>query len=222
MVPHNFDIDRSALPVHERGALLMALLAYPLDSDEESRAGLYGALCSVTLRGWLELLDDAQSSQPFPIRPAHALRGLKQNNRSLRTFKRRLRDRMHSGKMANAWLLPKIGIRVVLPDHIQQLSVDALSVWAAEELGHSEPGNVETRIWRPSRSVIHLAAAIDAYATIWERLDEGGAFHLGHLLTSDAALDEIVQFAERLATVIEQSPEIPIDATRLLRVRFVN
>src|SRR3979490_755858 len=80
--------------------------------------------------------------------------------RDLRTLYRRHRHRMIAGRMAIAFLQKASGITPKVPGTTGRLSIDALCTLVADDAGYTEPENVETRIWRPSLPVIHVAAAL--------------------------------------------------------------
>jgi hypothetical protein len=88
------------------------------------------------------------------------------------------------------------------------------------DAGQSEAKNVETRIWRPSLPVIHLAAATQILLDVGARHDR--PLHIGDLLTSRLVIEAIIQEARRYETLIERITRVHIDAGTLIRVRLQN
>jgi hypothetical protein len=94
------------------------------------------------------------------MKPKHALRAERDIRRDRKTLNRRLRDRMFAAHIAIAFLQHAAGQEPKLPRGVARLSLNELAADAAEKLGQADAGNVESRVWRPSLPVIHLAAAV--------------------------------------------------------------
>src|SRR5712671_2687353 len=92
------------------------------------------------------------------MKPIYALRHQHENDRYLRTLERRVRDRMVAGRMAIGFL--KEAATGEVPACIKRLSINEMAQLVLDDVQYSEPENVETRIWRPSLPVIHLASAL--------------------------------------------------------------
>ena len=155
-------IDFKRLEVYEAGALLVTLLAYPGEGDheEERRSRVHTSLCACMLRAIYEVdLDRAVS--PQVIKPIYALQTERACSLGLRTLPRRLHHRMIAARMAYPFLkTAESGETTKLPTPVQRLSINAMAELVLEDAGYSDPENVETRIWRQSRPVIHLASAV--------------------------------------------------------------
>ena len=67
---------------------------------------------------------------------------------------------MTAGHMAVAFLQEaETGAKPKLPPKVPRLSVNAMASYAMEERGITDQANMKSRVWRPSRPVIHLCAA---------------------------------------------------------------
>jgi len=156
-------IDFRRITVYEAGASLISVLAYPGDREEELRASAHASLCHNALRVLCAIEPDWALS-PQPIKPIYALRTLRELKQDLRTLQRRLRDRMAAGRMAIGLLQaavasPATGHQARRP----RLSINQMARLVIDDTGEQIPKNVETRIWRASLPVIHIAAAVQRY-----------------------------------------------------------
>jgi hypothetical protein len=160
MALHSIDFKR--LEVYEAGALLVTLLAYPGKSDHEEkrRSHVHTSLCACALRAIYEM-DPDRAVSPQLIKPIYAFQTERNCSLGLRTLRRRLRHRMIAARMAYPFLKKaESGEVPKLPARIRRLSINAMAELVLDDAGHSDPENVETRIWRQSRPVIHLASAV--------------------------------------------------------------
>jgi hypothetical protein len=219
MTAEEYGIDFSKAEIHECGATLVTLLAIPRDDAEDStRAALHASLCSLVLRAKFE---ESEEIPPRLMKPIHAFRELKVIGRNLRTLKRRLRDRMVAARMVIPFLQEvDSGQPPRLPKGVKRFSLHEMSGLVLADAGQSETKNVETRIWRPSLPVIHLAAATQILLDIGAR--NGRPLHIGDLLTSRRVIEAIIQEARRYETLIERITRVRIDAGTLIRVRLQN
>jgi len=157
--PRTYYIDFGQQETHEAGAMLVTLLAYPHDDEEETgRTNLHASLCAIALHArYANGPDDAKSQS---MKPVHAFRESKQIGKDLNGLQRRLQDRMAAARMAIAYLKEAAaGKPPKLPAGIKRLSLNQLSEMVLRDTRESSPENVETRVWRPSLPVIHLASA---------------------------------------------------------------
>ena len=147
--------------VYEIGAWLLTWLAFPGEgASEEVRGRVHASLCAYALRAKYETEPEWLVS-PQPIKPVYALRGQLDINRDLRTLERRFRDRMIAARMAIGFLKEAVSGEVPkLPAGINRVSVNQMARLVLDDAGYTDPEDVETRIWRPSLPVIHLATAI--------------------------------------------------------------
>jgi hypothetical protein len=210
-------IDLNRLAVYEAGALLVTLLAYPEASDE-TRGNVHASLCTYALKirsarepDWTVL--------PQPIKPLYALRSERDCNRDLRTLMRRWRDRMVAGRMGIAFLREALPGQVLkLPPTVKRLSINQLAELVLDDTRITDAQNFETRIWRPSLPVVHLASAIQVYSI----LTEVGAplSRLESLLLDREMIELIIQGAAYHETLMAQSRHLRFEPEKMIRVRL--
>ena len=215
MTVHYFDFNH--LEVYEAGALLVSLLAYPGEGreDDERRCGVYTSLCACVLRARAEA-DPDWATEPQLVKPIYAAQSKSDCDKGLRELKRRLRDRMIAARMAYPFLKEaETGEVPELPPSVKRLSINAMSELVLEDAGYSEPENVETRIWRPSLPVIHLASAVHNYL----HLIEIEALGLRGLLTCRDVIEYVIRNAEYFEALVGRSNRLRVNADRLVRLR---
>jgi hypothetical protein len=211
-------IDFRRYEIYEAGALLVAIIAYPNEQDTERRHALFTALCAQAIRARCEL-DSDWASRPRWIKPAHAALSDKAIQRGLKGLERRMHERMIAGKMAIAFLYEaEVGSLPPLPSGVKHLSLNQLSAMVAEEARQSEPENLETRFWRPSRPVVHLAAATQIVMAKMKD-SQWGEVNIADFFTSQALIEEIVYTAERFETLFDKS-RAPVKSVDLIQVRI--
>jgi hypothetical protein len=103
-----------------------------------------------------------------------------------------------------------------LPSSVKRLSINAMSELVLEDAGYSDPENVETRIWRPSRPVIHLASAVHNYLHLIE-IEELG---LGGLLTRREVIENVIRNAEYCEALVGRSKRLRVNPEKLVRLRL--
>jgi len=158
-------IDFNRLAVYEAGALLVTLLAFP-DASDETQGNVHASLCNYALKVRSAIEPD-WTLLPQPIKPFYAFRSERDCNRDLRTLVRRWRDRMVAGRMGIAFLKEALPGQVLnFPPTVKRLSINQLAELVLDDTRFTDPHNVETRIWRPSLPVVHLASAIQVYLTL--------------------------------------------------------
>jgi hypothetical protein len=218
MTVHLIDFNRMA--VYEAGALLVTLLAFP-DASDETQSNVHASLCTYALRIRSEIEPD-WTLLPQPIKPFYALRSERDRNRDLRTLERRWRDRMIAGRMAIAFLREALlGQLLGLPPTVKRLSINQLSELVLDDAQCTDPENVETRIWRPSLSVVHLASAIQVYLTLTE--DSATPLSgLQSLLLDREMIELIIQGAAYHETLMVQSRHLRCEPEKMIRVRLVS
>jgi hypothetical protein len=211
-------IDRHRLDVHEAGALLVTLLAYP-DANDETRGDVHASLCSHALRVRSEIEPD-WAIRPQAIKPIYLLRSQRDCNRALRTLERRVRDRMVAGRMGIAFLKEALpGHLPILPPGMKRLSINQLAELVLDDTQLTDPDNVETRIWRPSLPVIHLCSAVQIFLSQLE--PRIGPVVLEALLLNHNAIELVIRTAEYHESVLAQSRHLRIDLDRMIRIRLV-
>lgn len=213
MTRETYTYDFSRVEVFEVGAALLALLAYPAVNDEKHRQNLHASLCASTVRVVFPV-DSESRVQPQLIKPIYAFRSEREIAKDLRTIKRRHRQRMIAGRMAVAFLKQAGGIPLNLPASPPRLSINALSDLVAEDAGYADPENVETRIWRQSLPVIHLAAAIQLL------LQQAPELHFGHLITNRVWIEWVIRSAAEIEAILAQKRYRGIDPSKLVKIRL--
>jgi hypothetical protein len=207
-------INFTNVEVYEAGACVLTLLAYPNES-EEMRSEVHASLCAYALKAKC-VMDPDWSIAPQPLKPIYALRPQHDSDHYLRTFERRLRDRMVAGRMAIGFL--KEAATGQVPAGIKRLSINEMAQLVLDDAGYTEPENVETRIWRPSLPVIHLASALQLLLHLAE--PECGPIGLEALLVAREVIELLVRTAEYHESVIEQSRYLRLDPESMIRFRL--
>ena len=211
---HQIDFNR--LQVYEAGALLLTLLAYP-DASDEMQGNIHLSLCTHALRVRSEI-DPDWALLAQPIKPIYALRSQRECNRDLRTLERRMRDRMVAGRMGIAFLREALPGQVPeLPAGVKRLSINQLAEFVFDTR-FTDPENVETRIWRQSLPVIHLASATLVFLNLVEA--EAGPIVLEALLLNRKVIEVVVRTAEYHETLLAQSRHLRFDPERMIRIRL--
>jgi hypothetical protein len=211
-------IDFRQLDVYEIGAMLVTWLAFPGEKEsEERRSRVHASLCAYALRAKYQT-DPESLVSPQPIKPLHALRPQWDIERDLRTLERRFRDRMIAARMAIGFLKEAVTGEVPkLPAGINRISVNQMSRLVLDDAGYTDPENVETRIWRPSLPVIHLATAVQVMLQIAE--PTVGPLGLEALLLDRGIIELVICTAQYHESVIVQS-RLRVDPEKLVRVRL--
>jgi hypothetical protein len=212
-------IDFNYLEVYEAGAMLVTRLAFPGESEaEETCSRVHASLCAYALGARCEIEPDWATS-PQTIKPIYALRRQCDIDRDLRTLERRLRDRMAAARMAIGFLKEALTGEVPkLPAGVERLSINQMAQLVLDDTGHSDPENVETRIWRPSLPVIHLCSAIQVMLQLGE--PETGPLGLEALLLSREVIECVVRAAECHEAVIARSRRLRIAPQTLIKFRL--
>lgn len=154
-----FEVKFDAENLFEVSALFLSVVARPEPDDGEERRALYASLCAWMLRERCGT-DPGWADQVQKIIPAYACRPEAHIRHDLKKLDDRLKKRLTAGQMAIAFLSQaETGVMPKLPRGVPRLSIAALSASVAEDVGMTEAENVRTRVWAPSRPVIHLCAA---------------------------------------------------------------
>jgi hypothetical protein len=215
MAQHWINFDQLAL--YEAGALLLTVLAYP-DGSEDTCGGVQASLSNLALRAAGEM-DPEWAPSPQLVKPLYLLQTERDCNRHLRTLKRRLRDRMVAARMAYPFLREADGGKPLeLPAGVKRLSINAMSELVLDDVGLTDPENVETRIWRPSLPVIHLASAVHGYLHLAEA--EAKPLGFAPLLISREILEYVIRSAEYCEALVMRSERLGVDPARLIKFRL--
>lgn len=202
----------------ESCASLFAILAFPVDDENDTnRMNLHASLCHLIYQSRYES-DETWAIKPQLLKPIYAFRDKKQVSRDLKPIKRRLRDRMQAAKIAIAFLQEiELGQAFQLPKNVKRMSIKQLSELLIEETGYMEIENIETRIWRASLPVIHLAAAT---AVIFDQLEKSGLAQpsIGHFLTNPLLAQHVVETSNLYADMLVRSTKLSIKPEKLIRL----
>lgn len=218
------EIELDLSSVFEAGAVLLALLALPSGSETE-RGEIVASLCKLALKAQHNL-NTVESSTAVPMKPLYALRSDDEVGRSLKKIERLLRDRVLAARMAILFLQhAEQGAQRKLPKDVSRLSLNEAANIAIQDMagkggvtGNEEPGNIETRIWRPSLPVIHLAVALTIAMQEVERAGKG-EITIGHVLTHRWLIERIVVDGSRYTAMIEGGGVLPGKPVSLIKVR---
>ena len=207
-------IDFNRVEVYEAGASLITLLAYPCES-QEVWADVHASLCSYALR-IKSAAEPERATVPQPMKPIYAFRLQQDISHDLRTLDRRMRDRVIAGRMGIGFL--KEAVTGQVPEALKRLSINELAELVCDDCGYSEPQNVETRIWRPSLPVIHLATALQLFLHLGD--PEFGPIGYETLLLGRAVIELVIRTAEYHRDLFIQSRALRLDPERLIRIRL--
>jgi len=132
---------------------------------------------------------------------------------------KRVGERMVAGRMAIPYFQQaELGRLPPLPKEVQRLSLNQMAEFVLDDAGQAETGNLEQRIWAPSRPVIHLAAAA---AIAGQQLRKSGyPLALETLLFHRWLIEAIARLAEELEALIAKDPKFPVKADQLIRFRL--
>lgn len=198
-------IPLSTLPVYECGAVLFAYLAFPGANEENRRGDVQAALCHQILWGMGEE-DQAWAWSPQTLKPGYLLQTEAEVRASLRTFDRRIRDRLVAARMVMPFILKgDSGRSPKLPKAVRRLSIKQMAELVLPDANTADPENVETRAWKPSLPVLHLAAAV---AVVINDVQPRGASKLPieALCRVPEAVEFIVKEAERYSGILRLMP----------------
>ena len=207
-------IDFNRVEVYEAGALLITLLAYPRER-EEVWAQVHASLCSYALR-IKSASEPNWATVPQPMKPIYAFRLQQDISRDLRTLDRRIRDRMIAGRMGMGFL--KEAVTGQVPAGLKRLSVNELAELVRDDARYSEPENVETRIWRPSLPVIHLATALQVLLYLGDQ--QIGPIGYESLLLGRNVIELVIRTAEHHRVLFTQSRTLRLDPSNLISIRL--
>ncbi len=209
--------DRQALADFEIGAGLFGTLAWPGPNDYDAQWKAAEALCARTIR----LTCEAHPNRAEYWRstyPEYAAVDEKECRRRLRTFVRRLRDRMTAARMALGYLQEaRTGQPAILAAGMARLSLNELSKLVMSERGLTEPEMLERHVWRQSLPVIHLAAAFQMVGRMCAI--DGLQFACGYPLDDANIHAAIINLAADYEQVVLGDKRFGVDPGVLIRVR---
>ena len=205
-------------PVYEAGAAMLSALAWPeLLADTQAIAERHAALCQYGVR-LLAAADEEWTRSPQPIKPIYLSVAEHQVQRVRHELFRRLAQRLAAARMVIPFLQEASGVPARLPRGMSRLSLNSLAEVAANDLNLSDAGNVGTRVWRPSRPVIHIAAAIEVASEMEAR--EGRTFSVLDVMLREEVIRWVVDTSNSYLQLLSQNVgfrfRIPVeDSVRL-------
>lgn len=212
--PRELVLDARHLSLFECGADLLALLAFPSES-EAKRTEIAASICASHLRAVFE-----ESGDPDQVVKAkYAFLDVRTIKRDLKTIDRIMRDRMVAAKVAIAFLQKAVGHRPNLPDSVERLSVNQLAELMKKQANQSNSENFKTRVWRPSLPVIHLAAAVATAINDRERAGQKLTSY-GNLIADTEFLGHVLHYAREYEDTIKNS-RLPINPKKLVSIKLV-
>ena len=158
-MPEVYEVDLFATDPYDVSALIISTWACPEDKEKALRERLYLSLCSLFIR------DSARrgaewAQRPQLIIPNQACRAEDDIRSDVKTLERRFKDRMTAGRMVVAFLQEvEMGTVPPLPPRVDRISINEMAGYALEGRGIVDRTNMKSRVFRPSRRVLHLCAA---------------------------------------------------------------
>jgi hypothetical protein len=217
-------IDLENMPQFEAGAIILALTACPdLEQDQGRKlADLQASLCALFLRG-IHAANPQDAYRPQLMKPAYAFRDERQIERDWKNFKRRIDDRMIAARMVIPFLQEAFTNRMPDLKGIQGrgLSLNRVATLVSGTERVTGPENIETRIWRPSRSVIHLAAAIELLGKELKRT-RGYELTVFDIMLHRSIIEWIVLSAAEIESLIDKSERLRVKREDLIQLRLAD
>jgi hypothetical protein len=212
--PRKLVLDSKNQSLFECGAALLALLAFPSSTDAEW-AEIAASLCSAHLRA---KFNEAGNPEEL-VKAKYAFRDEQTIRKDLKKLDRLVRDRMVAAHVAIALLQNAIGHRPNLPRDMKRLSLNQLSEFAMRQAKQSIPENFETRIWRASLPVIHLAAAVAVAVNDRESLGAKRTSY-GNLIADVEFVAKVLKYTKENEIIIKTN-KLPIKSEKLVSIRLV-
>lgn len=214
-----YEVDLFAPDPYEISALVISNWAWPGANETAGRERLYLSLCSWFIRDRAER-EPEWAQNPQMIRPNQACRSDGDLRRDFRTLNRRIKDRTMVGHVAIAFLQEaETGVVPKLPPGVPRMSANALVQNQLEDRKITDTANFLSRLWRPSRSVLHLCAAWAVIAQ--EHFKEHAApLILEKAMRRPDFLALLLHRAQLYESLLERS-RLKIRADELIRFRLV-
>ena len=105
-----------------------------------------------------------------------------------------------------------------VPAGLKRLSINELAELVLDDAGYSEPQNVETRIWRPSLPVIHLATALQLLLHLGD--PQIGPIGYEALLLGRGVIELVIRTVEYHRVLFTQCRSLRLDPESLIRIRL--
>ena len=158
-MPEVYEVDLNGPDPYDVTALIISNWASPEDKVTALRERLYLSLCSWFIRDRARREPD-WAQRPQLIIPNQACRKEDDVRSDVKTLERRFKDRMTAGRMVVAFLQEvETGTVPPLPLRAERVSINEMAGYALDGRGIVDRTNMKSRVWRPSRRVLHLCAA---------------------------------------------------------------
>jgi hypothetical protein len=141
-------------------SFVLATMARPLAKDADQREQLFLSLAASAIRRRGER-DPDWAARPQWLVPLQAARAEADILSGLKGFDLRLRHRIAAGRMASPFLREvEEGKPPPLPKSVKRLSLNQMAELVMDDVAMADTVNVTERVWRQSKPVIHLCAAL--------------------------------------------------------------
>jgi hypothetical protein len=207
-------LDFQKSEIYEGGAMLLTILAFPEELGEDKNEELIRSLCAMALQH--KYLAAPEDQTPVTAKPQYLFRPTQLINREVKSVHKKFQDRLNAGRLITPFLEEAAGHPVRLPTGVSRLSINQMIEFILPTSSQSEASNLATRIWRPSRRVIHLGAA--AATVLQQRQAQQPEIPFETLLFDEQLIRAIVSLAQGYADAIAAWPRFPVSAASLVRV----
>jgi hypothetical protein len=215
--PRQYTFDFTKQASFEIGAWLMAILAFPADGEVELRREAAEGLCADAVR--MTCVADPTNAAAWQAEyPVYAAIDPREQRRRLRTLLNRLKRGMQAARMSLGFLEEGVsGGKARLPPGMAKLNIDSLSRLLQDQSYESDPHNLEHRVWRKTRPVIHLAAAFQMVARYAS--PEPGRDDVGYPLANGDLHQAVIDLAGRYEPIVLADKRFGIRPDMLIRLR---
>lgn len=206
---------------YEAGAVLLSVLAWPeMIGDDRAMGQRHAALCQMYLAARSDA-DPGWANRPQLIKPLYFTQPERRVRRFDRELHGRLDDRMVAARVAIPFLRVAAGQEANLPGHVKRLSLEQVTELVLPDrlTRERDPKNFQTRVWRPSRPVIHIASAIAVILNEAER--QAVQVTVGDFLLRSDLIADVVGLSERYAVLIPDVPGLDMQPEKLIRLGLV-
>ena len=207
-------LDFENLKTYECGAFLLTIIAVPEELDGHRSQELFRSLCAIALQH--KYLAAPEDETPVTAKPQYLFRPTPLIDREVKSVHKKFQDRLDAGRLITPFLEQAAGYPVRLLPGVSRLSINQMIEFMLPTSGQSEASNLATRVWRPSRRVIHLGAA--AATVLQQRQAQQSEIRFETFLFDEELIRAIVSLAEEYAEAIAAWPRFPVSAASLVRV----
>lgn len=203
---------------YEAGATLLTVLAWPeMIDDAHAMSQRHAALCQIFLTARIDV-DPASANLAQSVKPLYFRQPEKNVSRFDHQLHERLDDRMVAARVAIPFLRVAAGQEVNLPKGVKRLSLDQITDMVLSDplTRERDPKNFQTRVWRPSRPVIHIASAVAVIMDDAQR--QGIEFTVADFFFRSNLIAGVVNLSEQYAELIPAITAIDMQSDRLIRL----